>query len=381
MMPVIVERARSVAEDVIRPASAIWDREGRWPEEAVRALQGCGLAGATVPRDQGGLAVGLTGLLAICETLGEADASVGLCFGMHCVATMCIAARATPSQADQYLRPIAEGKHWTTLALSEPSTGSHFYYPETEMVQRGERYVLTGNKCFVTNGGRADSYVVSTVAGGDAPIGHFSMVIVGSRALDGAWGAPWDGWGMRANASRAVTLDRVEVPATDLLGEEGDQIWYVFHVVAPAFLVAMAGTYLGVAKRALGETRAHLKERRHGHTGRHLAAVDVLQHRLGSVWGRYQSARALCRWAAEQADRGAEDAVAALCAAKAHVGDAAVATVNECMTLVGGKGYAGGSVLPRLLRDVRAVHVMSPTTDLLHTWTGRALLGLPLLGE
>lgn len=381
MLSAAIDRAKAVVDDVIRPGSPEWDRDGRWPEEAVRALQTSGLAGAMVPPELGGLGLGLSGLLALCEVLGAADASVGLCFGMHCVGTVCVTTRATPHQIDRFVRPIAEGTHWTTLALSEAGTGSHFYFPETEMVPRGEAYVLSGSKCFVTNGGHADSYVMSTVAGGDAPLGHFSMMVVEAEHVAEAWGPPWDGWGMRANSSRSVTLHEVAVPATHLLGEEGDQIWYVFNAVAPAFLVAMAGTYLGVAGRAVEEARAHLSERRFSHSGRPLAAVGVLQHRLGEIWGRLQASRSLCRWAAEQADRGAEDAVPALCAAKAHVGEAAVSIVNECLTLVGGRGYAGDAVLTRLLRDARAVHVMSPTTDLLHTWTGRSLLGLPLLGD
>lgn len=381
MISAAIDRVIAVVDDVIRPGSSDWDREGRWPEEAVRALQTSGLAGAMVPRDLGGLEVGLSGLLELCELVGAADASVGLCFGMHCVGTACLAARSTPDHDERFLRPIAEGKHWTTLALSEPGTGSHFYFPETEMLSTDDAYVLTGSKCFVTNGGHADSYVVSCVAGGNTPLGHFSMLVVEADALAGGWGPPWDGFGMRANSSRTVSLDGVTVPAPNLLGQEGDQIWYVFHVVAPSFLVAMAGTYLGVATRAFEEARGHLLERRMSHTGRALAGADVLQHRLGTVWGRLQAARSLCRWAAEQADRGAEDAIPALCAAKAQVGDAAVSIVNDCLTLVGGRGYARESMLPRLLRDARAVHVMSPTTDLLYTWTGRSLLDLPLLGD
>ena len=81
------------------------------------------------------------------------------------------------------------------------------------------------------------------------------------------------------------------------------------------------------------------------------------------------------------ADAGADDALIALCAAKAEVADCATQVVNESMTLLGGKGYANDSRIQRMLRDARAAHVMSPTTDILRTWTGRALLGLPLLAE
>jgi alkylation response protein AidB-like acyl-CoA dehydrogenase len=107
----------------------------------------------------------------------------------------------------------------------------------------------------------------------------------------------------------------------------------------------------------------------------------VLQHRLGTLWAQLERTRLLCYHAADLADGVAPQAITALCAAKAEVGTAAVEICNECMTLVGGRAYSSGSVLQRLLRDARAAHVMSPTTDLLYTWVGRSLLGLPLLGE
>lgn len=376
----LLDIARSIADDVLAPCSARWDEQASWPEEGVRAMQRWGLGALVVPRRHGGHGGNLAALVRVCEALGRGDASAAICFGMHCVGTACIAAKANDDQADTLLRPIAAGEHWTTLALSEAGTGSHFYFPATTASPEPDAYVLQGAKSFVTNGGHADSYVVS-VADPDAELGHFSLLMVPSEALTDRWKAPWDGWGMRGNSSRTVNLDGVRVARDALLGEEGDQIWYVFNVVAPYFLIAMAGTYLGVAAHAFEIAREHLQTRSHAHTGAPLAELSILQHRLGGLWASLHGARQLCLWAAEEADRGGPDALPALCSAKAEVATMAVDLVNECMTLVGGRGYSEQSALQRLLRDARAAHVMSPTTDLLHTWTGRALLGLPLLGE
>jgi alkylation response protein AidB-like acyl-CoA dehydrogenase len=376
--------AREIATSVIRPHAETWDRDATWPEPAVRALQAAGLGGLVVPEAFGGKGQGLLALLETCEVLGSEDASSGLCFGMHCVATACIAAKVSPGQGERLLVPIAQGRHWTTLALSEPGSGSHFYLPQTVMAPStdGASYTLTGQKCFVTNGGHADSYVVSAVSNDEAaPPGHFSLLLVPANATGLSWGAAWAGWGMRGNSSAALGLDRVSVRATDRLGSEGDQIWYVFSIVAPYFLVAMAGTYLGVAEHALSEATAHLKRRHYAHSGGSLAEVSVLQHRLGTLWARLNSTRQLCRWAAATGDHGGEHALEALCSAKAEVARTAVDITNDCMSLAGGQGYRDGAVLQRLLRDARAAEVMSPTTDILYTWIGRSLLGLPLLGE
>jgi len=224
--------------------------------------------------------------------------------------------------------------------------------------------------------------VVSTVAAEpDAPPGHFSCVLVSAGAEGLAWGPPWDGLGMRGNSSRSVDLCDVAVPRQDLLGEEGDQIWYVFEVVAPTFLMAMAGTYLGIAAGALDEAIAHLGKRTYAHSGASLSHLPVLQHRVGSLWAEVQRTRRLIHFAAAEADERGPLALPALCSAKAEVADCAVHVVNEAMTLTGGSSYRDGSRLGRMMRDARAAHVMAPTTDILRTWAGRAVLGLPILGD
>jgi alkylation response protein AidB-like acyl-CoA dehydrogenase len=373
--------AKRIATTVLAPNAAHWDQAGLWPVEGLDALRAAGLGGLVVHRDRGGLGLGMPTLLAICETLARADASTALCFGMHCVAAAVLDAKPTPWLIDAVLRPIVEGRHLTTLALSEAGTGSHFYLPQARLAHDGDDYRLTGEKCFVTNGGHCDSYVVSAVDGSDdAPPGHFSMLLLDGASPGVTWGPPWQGWGMRGNAARTMTLDAVSIARDRRLGEEGDQIWFVFHVVAPYFLVAMAGTYLGVAVQAVELTREKLTSRRYQHSGQTLSELPVLQHRMGTIWAQLQRTRQLCSWAAREADHGGPDALVALCAAKAEVAHMVVDVVNECMTLSGGAAYRDGSALERLLRDARAAHIMSPTTDLLYTWAGRALLGEPLLG-
>lgn len=302
---------------------------------------------------------------------------------MHCVGTAVIAAKATADQDQRYLELISHGQHITTIALSEPGSGAHFYVPQTTLDEIStERYRVSGEKAFVTNGSHADSYVVSTVAAEpDAAPDQFSCVVIPNGADGLTWGGPWDGFGMRGNASRMMYLRDVEVPKGDLLGEEGDQIWYVFEVVTPYFLIAMAGTYLGIAAGALADVQDHLTKRRYSFTGTTLAQQPVLQHRVGALWGQVERTRRLIYHAADEADRGGEDAVLGLLAAKAEAADCAVAVANEAMTLAGGSAYMAGSSLSRRLRDARAGHVMGPTTDILRTWSGRALLGLPLLSE
>lgn len=378
----ILERTQQIADGVVTANAVSVDRDATWPEEGLRAIQQAGLGGLVVPKELGGLGQGLLGLAQVCETLGRRCPSTALCFGMHCVGAAVISARARPEQ-QHYLDAICGGQHLTTLALSEYGSGAHFYFPGTQLISNPDNSLrLNGSKHFVTNGGYADSYVVSTVAADpDAPANLFSCVVVpaGVEGLD--WGKPWDGLGMRGNSSRSVELRDIVVQPCNLLGEEGDQIWYVFNVVAPYFLMAMAGTYLGISQTAFDEASNHISERTFAHSGATLAQVSILQHRLGSLWTSLERTRRLVYFAATEADEDGPVALPALCGAKADVAECVVRVVNDAMTLCGGIAYRNQSRLGQLLRDARAAHVMAPTTDILLTWAGRAVLGQPLLGD
>jgi isovaleryl-CoA dehydrogenase len=380
----LVGTAREIATEILAPNAEREDREAAWPEPAMRALADAGLLGLHVPEALGGKGQGLLGLASVSEALARESPSAALCYAMHCVGTAVIAAKATDYQKQAYLEPIARGEHITTLALSEPGTGSFFWLPETQLARTDTGYALDGTKSFVTNGAHADSYVFSTTAatdaGDEADEGVFSCVVVDGGTPGLSWQAPWHGLGMRSNSSRTVHLEDVRVAFDKLLGREGDQLWYIFEVVAPYFLIAMAGTYLGVAGACLDLARDHLGSRRHAHSGELLGTNPVLAHRLGQLWIEHRRTSELVFAAAAAADAGEPDALLGVLACKAAAGDAAVMLANEAMTLAGGIAYRENSKLARMLRDGRAAHVMSPTTDILKTWIGRAMLGLPLLG-
>ncbi len=236
----IIEATSRIGKTVVAEDAVAVDRDACWPERGLRALQSEGLGGLVIPQRQGGLGQGLLGLVRVCETLGQYCPSTSLCLGMHCVGSAVIAAKANGEQL-HWLDAICRGRHLTTLALSEPGSGSHFYFPETRLAAANDdHYCVSGVKHFVTNGGHADSYVVSTAA--DAAPASFSCVVIPHNAPGIEWGPPWCGLGMRGNSSRRLQLHDVVVPRSHLLGQEGDQIWYAFQVVAPYFLIAMAGT-------------------------------------------------------------------------------------------------------------------------------------------
>lgn len=372
------EQTLEVATNVAAPRAAEVDRDRTWPEHTLRAMADAGLTGINVPEELGGHGQGMLALAILTETLAQACSSSAISYGMHCVGTAAIAAKPTEYHRERYLAPIAAGRHITTLSLSEPGSGAHFYLPATQLTAEGDDYLVRGTKHFVTSGGHADSYVVSTLAS-DGSEGDFSCILVDAAAPGIRWAGEWSGLGMRGNSAIQMNLEDARVPRQNLLGEEGDQIWYVFEIIAPYFLIAMAGTYLGIAQAAIDYTINHTRTRVYAISGESLSSVEILQHRIGALWSRVEASRQLLYAAAYAGDTEDGGALPWILSSKAEVSDVAVEVVNECMTICGGIAYRENDVLSRLLRDVRASHVMGPTTDLLRLWTGRALLGRPLL--
>lgn len=375
----LVGIAGDLAGSVLARYAEDIDAKARWPSESLKAIADAGLFGLHVPQRLGGHGLGLSALAKVTEALAAGCSSTAMCYGMHCVATAVIAAKATPDQEERYLRPIAEGRHLTTLALSEPGTGAHFYLPRAAFHESAEGFTVQGQKSFVTNGGHADSYVVSAVAAGeDLDPGAFTCLLVDGRAPGLAWGPEWSGLGMRGNSSRGLSLNDVRVPARNLLGSEGDQIWYVFEVVAPYFLIAMTGVYLGIAQRALDLSIAHLKARTHAHSGQTLSESPVLADQVADLWRKVERTRQLAHGAARLGDDGSPDASPMLFAAKIDVAEMATDVTGSALTLLGGRGYQQNGDIARLMRDAQAAHLMSPTTHLLKSWLGRTALGAPL---
>src|SRR5579883_510114 len=368
------ERARRIAGASLRPRAAAVDRERRYPEENLRALGEAGLMGLLAPPRFGGLGGTLGDLAAVCEELGAACASTAMCFLMHACGCALIAARATPEQGERWLRPAARGELIATLAFSERGTGAHFYQPEIQAVRRDGGFSLSGRKSFTTSAGHAGLYPVLVRASGQPGLD----ILIVTPDLDGvAFDGSWDGIGMAGNASIAVVLNDVQVPAANLLGEEGAGQELVFDVVAPTFLIGLAAVNTGIAQAALDEAAEHARTRTYP-DGRPLAALQLIQSYLAEMRTATQAARLLVREAARAADAGEAGALPLVMQAKVAATEAAQAVTAQAMQVGGGIAFSRQLPLERYLRDARAGSVMAPTNEVLKEWLGKLLTGQPL---
>src|SRR3954470_7118634 len=208
-----VMKAREIASNVLAPSAGQNDKAGRFSTEAIASLGESGLLGLMLPADVGGSGLGPRTLAAVIATLAEADASVAMVYLMHILgATAISAARPDATQAvTPILKEIAAGRHLSTLAFSEAGSRSHFWAPMSRAHRNGKGVRISANKSWVTSAGHAQSYIVSALApDGEGPTAS-TLYLVGAETKGLSVAGPWDGLGLRANASAPIKLDDCHV--------------------------------------------------------------------------------------------------------------------------------------------------------------------------
>src|SRR6516165_7795648 len=216
-----LSKAKEIADRVLVPAAGRNDPEGRFSTEAVDALGRAGLLGLTVPTEFGGTSLGADTFAAVTATLAEADASVAMIYLMHVCAAATIAAARDGAAVAAILNEIAAGRHLSTLAFSEAGSRSHFWAPVSRARRNAAGVHITATKSFVTSAGHAQSYVVSALAPEGAGPTDSTLYLVPAETRGLSVAGPWDGLGLRANASAPMTLEDCEVTAGYQLTEDG----------------------------------------------------------------------------------------------------------------------------------------------------------------
>ena len=374
-----VSNAREIADAVLAPAARQNDKEGRFSSEAVETLGRAGLFGIMLPAEVGGSALGPRTFAAVTATLAEADASVAMVYLMHMCAAATIAAARPDASVAQTLKEIAAGRHLSTLAFSEAGSRSHFWAPVSRAQRNGTGVHLTAKKSWVTSAGHAQSYVVSSLApDGTGPTDTTLYLIpAGARGLSVA--GPWDGLGLRANASAPMTLDDCEVPSGLQLTNDGTGFPTMLQVVLPLFNLGTAAVALGLCRSAVAGTAAHLKNARFEHLGQSLGeSLPTLRAQLATMQIDTDGLSARLDDLIDHLERPRDTTVLRVLETKAAAGELAIGVTSAAMRACGGAAFSKHMSIERLFRDAHAGAVMAPTGDVLREFIGRAVLGLPL---
>ena len=372
-------KATEIADRVLVPAARQNDKEGRFSTEAVDALGRAGLLGLMLPAEHGGAALGPRTAAAVTAILAEADASVAMVYLMHLRAAATIAAARPGAAVAPTLQEIAAGRHLSTLAFSEAGSRSHFWAPISRARRSGTSLRITAEKSWVTSAGHAQSYVVSSLApeGLGATNSTLYLVPAGTRGLSVA--SPWDGLGLRANASAPMNLDDCEIPSELQLTDDGGGFQAMLEIVLPEFNLGSAAVALGLCRAAVAATAAHLKSARFEHLGQSLGeSLPTLRAQLATMQIDTDGLSARVDDLVDHLERPRDTTLLRVLETKAAAGDIAIDVTSAAMRTCGGAAFSKHTSIERLFRDAHAGAVMAPTGDVLREFISRAILGMPL---
>jgi alkylation response protein AidB-like acyl-CoA dehydrogenase len=376
-----VLKARQIASRVLAPSAGQNDKAGRFSTEAVQSLGESGLLGLMLPLDVGGSGLGPRAFAVVTATLAEADASVAMVYLMHILgAATIMAARpsATPT-VTPILREIAAGRHLSTLAFSEAGSRSHFWTPISRAHRNGGSVCITAKKSWVTSAGHAQSYVVSSLAPEGAGPTDSTLYLLPAETRGLSVAGPWDGLGLRANASAPVALEDCEVPSNFQLTDDGAGFQAMLNVVLPLFNLGTAAVALGLCRAAVAGTAAHLKSARFEHLGQSLGeSLPTLRAQLAAMQIDTDGLSARIDDLVEHLEKPCETTMLRVLETKAAAGDVAISVTSAAMRVCGGAAFSKHLGIERLFRDAHAGAVMAPTGDVLREFIAKSLLGMPL---
>jgi alkylation response protein AidB-like acyl-CoA dehydrogenase len=374
-----VAKTKEIADRTLAPAARQNDKDARFSAEAIAELGSAGLLGITLPTEVGGSGLGPRTLAAVIATLAEADASAAMVYLMHMCAAATIAAAHKGAAVTQTLKDISAGRHLTTLAFSEAGSRSHFWAPVSRGKRNGANVRITAKKSWVTSAGHAQSYVVSALApDGQGPTDS-TLYLVASNNSGLSVAGPWDGLGMRANASAPMSLEDCEVEPAFQLTDDGAGFKAMLEVVLPLFNLGTSAVALGLCRAAVAGTAAHLKNARFEHLGASLGeALPTLRAQLATMQIDTDGLAARIDDLVDHLEHPRETTMLRVLECKAAAGDVAIAVTSTAMRVCGGAAFSRHMAIERLFRDAHAGAVMAPTGDVLREFIGKAVLGIPL---
>jgi len=376
---VAVSTAIEITDRVLAPAASQNDKQGRFSAEAVEALGKGGLLGLMLPIKFGGGALGPRTFAGVTATLAEADASAAMVYLMHvCAAATIVAARSEVAVAET-LREIAAGQNLATLAFSEAGSRSHFWAPISRATHNGASVKLTAKKSWVTSAGYAHCYVVSSLAPDGKGPTESTLYLVPAQTPGLSVAGPWDGLGLRANASAPMMLEACAIPSDLQLTEDGAGFQVMMNVVLPLFNLGSAAVALGLCRAAVAATARHLNTARFEHLGQSLGeSLPTLRAHIAEMQIDTDGLAARIDDLIDHLEQPRDTTLLRVLETKAAAGDVAIKVTSTAMRVCGGAAFSKHTGVERLFRDAHAGAVMAPTGDVLREFIGRAVLGLPL---
>ncbi len=368
------KKLREFAESEVKPQAFLMDKENGFPQEAVNKLAEMGLLGIPYPKEYGGAGLDVLSYAIAVEELSRVDGGTGVILSAHVsLGTWPIFAFGNEEQKKKYLVPLAKGEKLGAFGLTEPNAGSDAGGTETYAVDKGDYWLLNGNKIFITNAPKADTYVVFAVTTPDIGVKGISAFIVEKGWEGFTFGDHYDKMGIRSSSTAELIFNDVKVPKENLLGKEGE-----------GFKIAMAtldGGRIGIASQALGIAQGayeaaleYAKER--VQFGKPIGFQQGISFKLADMATKLRSARLMVYSAAELKEAHEPYSMEAAMA-KQYASDIALEVTNDAVQIFGGTGFLKGMDVERMYRDAKITTIYEGTNEIQRVVIASHILGRP----
>ena len=366
----IRDSAREFAREALAPHAAAWDRESRFPREAIDAMGALGFMGMLVPEEFGGAGADHVSYALAVEEIAAGDGSCSTIMSVHnSVACMPILKFGGAEQRERFLGPLARGGMLGCFCLTEPDAGSDASAIRTRATREGNHWVLEGTKQFITSGSEADVAIVFAVTDPTKGKKGISAFIVPTDLPGWTVARLEHKLGQRASDTAQIRLDRVRVTPDLMLGAEGE-----------GYRIALAnleGGRIGIAAQAVGMARAayeaalaYARERKT--FGKPIIEHQAVAFRLADMATQIEAARLLVLNAASLRDEG-RPCLTEACMAKLFASEMAERVCSDAIQIHGGYGYLADLPVERIWRDVRVCQIYEGTSDIQRLVISRAL--------
>ncbi|MDA1116603.1 MAG: isovaleryl-CoA dehydrogenase [Proteobacteria bacterium] len=357
---------REFARKEIAPRAAEIDRANEFPADLWKKLGALGLLGITAEEEYGGTMMGYLAHIIAMEEISRASAAVGLSYGAH--SNLCvnqIRRNGSEAQKKQYLPKLVSGEHVGALAMSEPGAGSDVVGMRLRAERRGDRYVLNGNKMWITNGPDANVLVIYGKTS-DQGLSAF-LVEKGMKGFSTA--QKLDKLGMRGSNTCELVFRDCEVPAQNVLGQDGHGVKVLMSGLDYERAV-LAGGALGVMAACLDVVVPYVHERKQ--FGQPIGEFQLMQGKLADMYTTFSACRAYVYAVGQALDRGEttrKDAAGAIL----YAAEKATWMAGEAIQALGGMGYINESPTGRLWRDAKLYEIGAGTSEIRRWLIGREL--------
>jgi isovaleryl-CoA dehydrogenase len=366
----IRETVQGFSQDKIAPRAEEIDRTNQFPRDLWIPMGELGLHGMTIPEEDGGTGLGYLDHVVAMEEISRASASVGLSYGAH--SNLCvnqIGRHGTKEQKAKYLPKLISGEHVGALAMSEPGAGSDVVSMRTRAEKKGDRYVLTGNKMWITNGPIAETLVVYAKTDPDAgPRGITAFLI--EKGMKGfSTHQKLDKLGMRGSDTCELVFEDCEVPEENVLGQVGKGVNVLMSGLDYERAVLAAGP-LGIMQACMDIVMPYVHERKQ--FGKAIGTFQLVQGKVADMYVGMNACKAYVYAVAKACDRGQttrEDAAGAIL----YAAEKATLMALDAIQLLGGNGYINDYPTGRLLRDAKLYEIGAGTSEIRRMLIGREL--------